>query len=125
MMEITPAVAAGRQLIQAYWEGGFTVAGTRCDGSLLVLPEQTLAWPVDQLSALTFESVAPITRAEPAVEILILGCGPRFALAPEALRDALRGHGISVEAMATPAACRTYNVLLAEDRRVAAALIAI
>jgi uncharacterized protein len=124
-MEITPVVPAGRQLIQAYREGGFTVAGTRHDGSLLVLPERTLAWSVEDLSALTVESVAPITVAEPAVEILILGCGPRFALAPAVLRDALRGHGIAVEAMATPAACRTYNVLLAEDRRVAAALIAV
>jgi uncharacterized protein len=124
-MEITPVVPAGRQLIQAYREGGFTVAGTRHHGSLLVLPERTLAWPVVELAALTVESVAPITRADPAVELLILGCGPRFALAPVALRDALRRHGIAVEAMATPAACRTYNVLLAEDRRVAAALIAV
>jgi uncharacterized protein len=69
--------------------------------------------------------MAPVVEADPAVELLILGCGPSFAQAPLHLRDALRAHGIVVEAMATPAACRTYNVLLAEDRRVAAALIAI
>jgi uncharacterized protein len=80
---------------------------------------------VGALSAITSDSLLPITRAEPAIELLILGCGAKFALAPAALRDELRGHGIVVEAMATPAACRTYNVLLAEDRRVAAALIAI
>jgi uncharacterized protein len=124
-MEITPVVAAGRQLIQAYREGGFTVAGTRHEGSLLVMPERTLPWRVDTLAAVTVESMAPITQADPAVELLILGCGPKFALAPSSLRDALRAHGIVVEAMATPAACRTYNVLLAEDRRVAAALIAV
>ena len=89
------------------------------------MPERTLAWPVDALGAITLESVAPITLADPAIELLILGCGQKFALAPPALREKLRGHGIVVEAMATPAACRTYNVLLAEDRRVAAALIAI
>lgn len=124
-MEVTSVAPSGRQLIQAYREGGFTVAGVRHEGSLLVMPEQTLAWPVDALSAISLESVAPITLAEPAIELLILGCGQKFALAPPALREKLRGHGIVVEAMATPAACRTYNVLLAEDRRVAAALIAI
>jgi uncharacterized protein len=124
-MEITPVVPAGRQLIQAYREGGFTVAGVRHAGSLLVLPERTLAWPVDTLEAVTVASLAPITGADPAVELLILGCGPAFELAPPPLRDALRAHGIVVEGMATPAACRTFNVLLAEDRRVAAALIAV
>jgi uncharacterized protein len=124
-MEVTPVVAAGRQLIQAYREGGFTVAGIRHEGSLLVMPERTLAWRVDTLAAISLDSMTPITQADPAVEILILGCGASFALAPPQLRDALRAHGIVVEAMATPAACRTYNVLLAEDRRVAAALIAV
>jgi uncharacterized protein len=124
-MEVTPVVPAGRQLIQAYREGGFTVAGARHEGSLLVMSERTLPWRVNRLTDVTFDSLAPIIQAGPAVEILILGCGPGFAPAPPQLRDALRAHGIVVEAMATPAACRTYNVLLAEDRRVAAALIAV
>jgi uncharacterized protein len=124
-MEITPVVPAGRQLIQAYRAGGFTVAGVRHEGSVLVLPERTLAWPVEALAAVTVASMAPITAADPAVELLILGCGASFAPAPAPLRDALRAHGIVVEGMATPAACRTFNVLLAEDRRVAAALIAL
>ena len=124
-MEVTRVVAVGRQQIQAYREGGFTVAGIWHAGSLLVMPEQTLPWQVDSLSSVTVDSMAPITGADPAVELLILGCGRQFALAPPSLRAALRAHGIVVEAMATPAACRTYNVLLAEDRRVAAALIAL
>jgi uncharacterized protein len=124
-MEVTSVAPGGRQQIQAYREGGFTVSGIRYEGSLLVMPERTLAWSVGALSAITSDSLVPITRAEPAIQLLVLGCGAKFSLAPAALRDELRGHGIVVEAMATPAACRTYNVLLAEDRRVAAALIAI
>lgn len=124
-MEITTVFPAGRQLVQAYRAGGFTVGGMRHQGSLLVMPERTLAWPVDSLAAVTVAGLAPIIEAEPAVELLILGCGPAFAPAPPPLRDALRAHGIVVEGMATPAACRTFNVLLAEDRRVAAALIAV
>ena len=71
------------------------------------------------------ESLAPIVAAAPAVELLILGLGPRFLPVPAALRQALKDQGIALEAMDTGAACRTYNVLLAEDRRVAAALIAL
>ena len=56
-------------------------------------------------------------------DVLLLGCGPRAVLPPRALRDALRAKGLVVEPMDTGAACRTYNVLMAEDRRVAAALI--
>ena len=124
-MEVKPVAPAGRQLIQAYREGGFTVAGVRHCGSVLVLPDRTLAWPVRELASITIESVAPITDAQPSVELLVLGCGQRFSPVPPGLRDGLRVRGIALEAMATPAACRTYNVLLAEDRRVAAALIAI
>jgi uncharacterized protein len=124
LMELTRIVPEGRQLIQAYREGGFTIAGARHEGSVLVLPDRTLPWAVSELLAVTLESLAPITRATD-VEILILGCGARFALASAELRQALRTHGIVTESMDTRAACRTFNVLLAEDRRVAAALIAI
>ena len=125
-MEITPIVPAGqRQLIESYRTGGFKIAGVRYQGSVLVLPERTLLWPVKELAEVTAASFDPITQAEPAVEILLLGCGPNFALLPATLREGLRGRGIVTEAMATAAACRTYNVLLAEDRRVAAALIAL
>jgi uncharacterized protein len=123
-MELTLIVPEGRQLIQAYRDGGFTIAGVRHAGSVLVLPDRTLPWDVRELSALTAESLATVTEAA-AIEILILGCGARFALPPVELRQALRAHGIVIEAMDTRAACRTFNVLLAEDRRVAAALIAL
>ena len=59
----------------------------------------------------------------PAVEFLVIGCGARAMLVPPALRQELRDAGLRLDAMDTGAACRTYNVLLAEDRRVAAALI--
>ncbi|HSA82214.1 MAG TPA: Mth938-like domain-containing protein [Geminicoccaceae bacterium] len=124
-MAIEPAVAAGRQLIQAYHAGGFRIAGLGHEGSVLVLPERTLPWPVSAPDQVTPESLAPIVAAAPAVELLILGLGPRFLPVAAELRQALKGHGIALEAMDTGAACRTYNVLLAEERRAAAALIAL
>ena len=123
-MELTRIIAEGRQQVQAYREGGFTIGGTRHQGSVLVLPDRTLPWGIAELSAVTLESLAPILEAG-QVEILILGCGARFALPSAELRQALRAKGVVTESMDTRAACRTYNVLLAEDRRVAAALIAL
>ncbi len=124
-MDVTPIVPAGRQLIQGYDAGGFRIAGIRHGGSVLVLPERTLAWPIAAPEQITAESLAPVRAAEPTVEILVLGCGARFVMIPADLRAALRAERIVVEAMTTGAACRTFNLLLAEDRRVAAALIAL
>ena len=73
----------------------------------------------------SFQSLAAIVEAEEKVDILIVGCGPRFVPPPPGLRRALSEAGIVLEWMDTGAACRTFNVLLTEDRQVAAALVAI
>ena len=125
-MELTPADPSERQVIESYGGGRFRVSGRAYEGSILVLPHRTLSWPVADFTALTPESLDPLFETgESAVEVLLIGCGPKMALVPEALRAALRARGIAADAMDTGAACRTYNVLLAEDRRVAAALIAV
>jgi uncharacterized protein len=123
-MELTRVAPEGRQLIQAHREGGFTIAGVRHEGSVLVLPDRTVPWAVRELAAVTLESLEPITAVATRVDLLILGAGARFGQPQPDLRQALRARGIVIEAMDTGAACRTFNVLLAEDRRVAAALIA-
>ena len=73
----------------------------------------------------TLDSLGPIREVEPPAEILLIGVGERPMLLPPALRVALKAWGLAVEAMPTSAACRTFNVLLAEERRVVAALLAI
>lgn len=113
----------GLQLVQSYGEGGFRVSGRRYQGSILVLPDKTETWPIEAMADLSLRSLTPIMEAEPAVELLIIGCGPTFALAPVTLREVLKSKKIGVETMDTGAACRTYNVLAGEGRRVAAALI--
>jgi len=124
-MDITPYVAPERQLIQGYGDGGFRISGVRHEGSVLVFPDRTLAWPVAAFADLRADDLAPIREAGQAVEVLLLGCGPKQVLLPSALRAELRAAGIVVDVMDTGAACRTYNVLLSEDRLVAAALIAV
>jgi uncharacterized protein len=124
-LEITPDIPQDRQVIESYGEGRFRISGQSYEGSVLVFPDRTLAWPVPALDALSLETLGDVFAAEPPVEILLVGCGPRLALLPGPLRQALRDKGIGCDSMDTGAACRTFNVLLAESRRVAAALIAL
>ncbi|HEY1430352.1 MAG TPA: Mth938-like domain-containing protein [Stellaceae bacterium] len=121
-MDITPVATAGRQIIERYAASGFRVSGVIYHGSVLVFPDLTVAWDVASASDVTRETLAPVIE-HGGVEILLLGLGRSTSAVPAALRTALRTVGIVVEVMDTGAACRTYNVLIAEDRRVAAALI--
>ena len=122
-MDVTPLVAADRQVIESYGRSSFRVSGVMHEGAILVFPETTRPWPgARTVAAMTLDDFAAVI-ARGGVEILLVGCGSRMVLFPATLRAALRRAGIVVDAMATGAACRTYNVLLAEDRRVAAALL--
>lgn len=121
-MDVTPLIPADRQVIDSYGALGFHVSGVGYEGAILVFPDATEPWPVRDLAEVTAASLAPVmTRG--GIQILLLGCGRRMQPVAPALRLALRQAGIVIDAMDTGAACRTYNVLLAEDRRVAAALL--
>lgn len=124
-MDITPVISERSQRIEGYGNGGFTVSGTRLEGSVLVFPDHTMPWGVIDISQLTTASFQPIFDAQPPVEILLLGCGATHPFVEPALREACRAKGIALDAMDTGAACRTYNILLGEARRVGAALIAV
>ena len=124
-MDTTPLIPQGRQVIESYGGGGFKVSGSAYRGSVLVFPEETLAWSVGDMGAVSLESLRPAWEDARGVEVLLLGCGPALAWVDPALKQALRRHGPVLEPMDSGAACRTYNILLSEERRVAAALIAI
>ena len=112
--------------IDAYGEGGFRLGGVRHDGSLLIVQDEARAWDVAAPAELTPESLAPVLAAGRAeVEFLLLGMGAKNALPPRPVREALQQAGIGLEFMDTPAAARLYNVLTAEGRRLACALIAV
>jgi uncharacterized protein len=121
-VEPTPLVAADRQVIESYGAQSFRVSGAAHDGAILVFADATLAWPAASMADVTIESLAPVV-AHGGIEILLVGCGPRLVPLAKTLRERLRAAGIVADTMDTGAACRTYNVLLAEDRRVAAALL--
>lgn len=123
-MDITPLIPEGRQVIDGYREDGFRIAGEWLSGSVLVLPAQTLDWSVERFEDIDADSFAQLQRLDEPVEILVLGCGAEFAFVAPKLKAAVKQRtGAVLEPMDTRAACRTYNVLLAEGRRVAAALL--
>jgi uncharacterized protein len=119
-LEETPP---GRLGVTGYRSGAFRIGTVWHEGHLLLLPEGVVGWSV-AAGELTLDSFRPIRSVEPAPEILLLGLGERAPLLAPELRAALAGWGLAVEAMPTPSACRTFNLLLAEERRVVAALIA-
>jgi uncharacterized protein len=119
-MDITPLIPEGRQIIQAYGNGQFRVNGALFGEAIIVFPERTIPWPDSGLTAAAFQ---PVLAVAEEVELLLVGCGLRAAFVPPGVRQTLRQAGIVLDAMDTGAACRTYNVLLAEGRRIAAALM--
>ncbi len=124
-MDLTPLIPSGRQIVESYGDGRFRITGQLHESAILVFPERTLVWPVTGAAEANLENLEPILAAGRAhtVELLLFGQGPRMLLVPQDLRQGLREAGIVLEPMDTGAACRTYNVLMAEGRLVAAALI--
>ncbi len=118
-----PGFAPGRHPIEGYGAEGFRFAGMAHPGSILALPSGIRAWPVTDLSAVTEADLAPLIAERDAIEILIIGSGRKAMLPIGPLADRLREAGFRPDFMDTSAAARTYNVLLAEDRRVAALLV--
>ncbi|MCK6453195.1 MAG: Mth938-like domain-containing protein [Alphaproteobacteria bacterium] len=118
--------AATPQIIESYRGGGFRVSGLRYEGSVLVFRARTLPWPVAACAQIEPTALAAaVGDPGDAVELLLIGCGRRLVPVAPPVRAALKAIGIAVEPMDTGAACRTFNVLAAEERRVAAALIAV
>ncbi|SFE17902.1 Mth938-like domain-containing protein [Roseivivax sediminis] len=102
--------------VEGYGPGFFRVGGKAVDGPLCLSPRGTRAWggleDADTLRGLATE-----------IDVLFVGTGPEIAHLPSGLRDELEAEGIGVEVMNSPSACRTYNVLLSEGRRVALAVL--
>jgi uncharacterized protein len=112
-------------LIEAHGGGGFRFAGMSHRGSLLCLPDGIWAWPFAAAAELTEPAFAlALARAE-ALDIFILGTAAAPWIVPPALRARFHDAHVSLDAMTTGPAVRTYNVMLMEGRRVGAGLIAV
>jgi uncharacterized protein len=115
----------GRAPIDAYGNGGFRFADMSHRGSILCLPSGIYAWPPTESSEIEPAAFAPVFAEKSALGLLLLGTGRRQQMPGGEVRRAFAEAGVALEAMDTGAACRTYNVLLAEGRPAGAALLAV
>ncbi|MEM9582436.1 MAG: Mth938-like domain-containing protein [Pseudomonadota bacterium] len=102
--------------IDSYGDGFFRVDGKVHHGPMLIFPDAVLPWG-------GLADTAAIIANASKIDVLFVGTGPEIAHLPADLRDTLTAAGIGAEPMSTPSACRTYNVLLSEGRRIGAALL--
>ena len=123
-MQVSEIRYEGPPPIDSYGGGGFRLNEAFRAGHLLLTPANVATWDANE-GALDAEAFAPVIAEAADIDVLLVGMGEEIAPLPRPAREAIEGAGIGVEVMSTPSACRTYNVLLAEDRRVAVALIAI
>lgn len=124
-IEIRDAHFPGRAVIDSYGNGGFRFADMSHRGSLICLPSGIYGWDLSEGDALAVDAFERILAEAGDVEFLLVGTGKDIRPLPAPLKAALRAKGISSDPMGTGAAVRTYNIMLAEQRPVAAALIAV
>ena len=115
-MRLTEVTYDSAKAIEGYGPGFFRVAGHVLRGSCLITPWDAGPWGGYD------DSASPLSLAG-RIDFLIVGTGAAITHVPQPFRLALEEQGIGVEVMASPTACRTYNVLLGEGRRVAVALL--
>ena len=120
-MRLNDVEFSGQPPVDGYAPGGFRIGGYAHQGGLLILPGRIGEWTFAQ--PLTPACFARVIEAAGDIDLVLVGMGAEIAGLPREARAALQAAGVAPEPMATPAACRTYNVLVAEERRVAAALI--
>lgn len=124
-IEMREAHFPGRAPVDAYGNGGFRFADMSHRGSVLMLPSGIYGWDMAEGDALTADRFQRVLDEAGDIEVLLVGTGMDIRPLPENLRMALKDHGISSDPMSTGAAVRTFNIMLAESRAVAAALIVV
>lgn len=124
-IEIRQAHFPGRAPIDAYGNGGFRFADMSHRGSVLCLPSGIYGWDKQEAQSLTVADLERVLAEAAQIEVLLVGTGMEIKPLSKELRAVLREHQISADPMSTGAAVRTFNVMLAESRAVAAALIAV
>ena len=124
-MEMTQPRFPGRPAIDAYGNGGFRFADMSHRGAILLLPSGVYGWPVTSPGDFAVSDFQQVFDEGDAIGFLLLGCGENAVRPAQDIRQEFDRRGIGLDIMSTGAAARTYNVLLAEQRAVAAALIAV
>ncbi len=126
MVDVTPLIRSDQQVIQSYANGVFKVSNVTYDHPIIVTSDETNAWDIDdrlKVEDLQIVHFKALIDNVDHIDVVLFGAGKTMAFLSKDLRHALRDAGLSVDIMDTGAACRTYNVLMAEGRQVACALL--
>jgi uncharacterized protein len=117
-MQLHEITFEGQPPVDGYGPGFFRVGGVVHNGSLFICKSGASLWD-------GYSDLAPLIAAGPDYDVIFVGTGAEIAPLPKAVRAALEDAGVPFEVMGSPSACRTYNVLLSENRRVALAALAV
>lgn len=124
-MQFKEVTSQEETAIASYGDGSFRIGEQRTKGSILITPKGYYPWDAVDISEISLENLKRITDQAEDIDILLIGAGDNMTFLNRQLRKSLEEATIAVDIMATGAAARTYNILLAEGRKVAAALIAV
>lgn len=122
-MDVTPLIPEGRQIIQSYGANSFKVSGERYETGLIVTPEKTQEWVNKDINDLDINDFSSLLSSIKNYDVCLFGTGVRTVFPDASLLKQLKEQGLKPDIMDSGAACRTYNVLMAEDRRVIALLL--
>ncbi|MDG1167671.1 MAG: Mth938-like domain-containing protein [Sulfitobacter sp.] len=115
-MRLNEIVFNDAQPVEGYGPGFFRIGGQVIQGAVITGPKGTQTWA-------GLADIAPLMALAGEIDVLFVGTGADVAHLPDTVLEPLQNAGVGVEAMASPAACRTYNVLLSEGRRIALAML--
>ena len=121
-MDVTPLVSKGRQLIESYGDGAFKISGVVYTAPVIVFPESCFSPDYFEADQSNFRLLREVFQTSYSPSVLLYGTGKNTSLIPEIEKEFVRQQNCVLDIMNTGAACRTFNVLCAEDRRVAAVL---
>jgi uncharacterized protein len=125
MQDVTPLIPEGKKILQSYGAGKFTVNGEKFESSIILLPNLVIAISCKAISQLTEADITPLIENKNDIEFILVGTGNSSDFMPSNIEKKLKENQIKFEYMNTGPACRTYNVLLSEERKFASILIVV
>ncbi|HCR86515.1 MAG TPA: hypothetical protein DIV86_07560 [Alphaproteobacteria bacterium] len=125
MQDLTPIIKEGRKVIETYGAGSFTISSAKYDFSIIITPFSLKESEAKNISEITENDISILIDEKDKIDFVLVGFGENSDYLPTNIEKILAKENIRIEYMSTGAACRTYNVLMSEERKIAAILIAI
>lgn len=125
MTDITPLIPAGKKIVESYGAGAFKISGEKYNHNIIIFPDSVHKFNPSTIESAKIEDISEIEKQADYIEVLLVGYGKSTEFFSNEVEAKLKSKNINIDYMDTGAACRTYNVLLSEERKVAVVLIAV